>query len=587
MLTRTLDLIGFSVTRVQSALAWTFSVALTLLFLAPHPALSAGFTISGSTFSLASSVTLNVNGGVTVNSGEVLLNNATQIQVAGDIVLTGGGALGATNAAQIILGGNWTNNGSFVAGTSTVTFTGNTPTLTGSTTFYNMAYSVGGGNMAFVAGTTQTVQGLLTFTGAAGNLITLQPTVAGQEWYLDNSGTNNVSFVNVTHSDARAGNTINAANSTDSGLNFNWFFGGSLPPGVPTRPGGLRYTVLSAGGPSSQIRLDWNAVLYDTNGNAFPPGSPPTYLVLVSSTIPTDSTDFIAGGATSVSNPTITLTLPNGPEAFVAVKALGAGGQSGLSMIFHFPVLTLASPSDDPISRYELNSTANQNLFTSPDGSRRSWVMLLKGRSDLGSNVVKFVDVYVTNTDNGQTVSDFFDSSGGGMLYIGYIVQGNQVVQGSGPIPLLLASQARNGLSLFLFNGADWVKAGGQVDTVGNQVTYRTGRVGLFQIRVAGQSGLASLVQVYPRIITPNGDGLNDVAIFQFGEGNTLGSDVTGEIFNIRGQKVADLRTGPDPLTTLQWDGKDSDGRTVPSGIYIYQIKASGSRVNGTIVVAR
>jgi hypothetical protein len=564
-----------------------------LLLLSPARAHGAGFSISGSTFTLASSVKLNVNGNITVNNGELLANNATQIQIVGDVVLNGG-LLGVTNAAQILLGGNWTNSGgAFAAGTSTVTFTGNAPTLTGSTTFYDLAYSVGGGAMTFVAGATQTVQGLLTFQGAsASSPVTLTPSPAGSEWYLNNSGTNNVSYVNVNRSDARAGVRINALNSIDSGNNYNWFFGNLNAPGIPMRVGGLRYTLQHVGDTSTSILFAWNPVLYDTNGNAYSSSQAPSYLILTSNSIPTDSSDW-SGAATVTSTGTI-LSLTNGALTYVAVRAVGTGGQSNISMIFKWPAQTVFSPSTDPVSRYELNSLANRNLYTLPDGSgRRNWVLLLKQRNDLlGAGVVKSIEVDCVDADSGLTTSGYFDSTGGGTLYVGYSVQGGVIVQGSPMMaqnapPLIPASQAKNLLSLFWFNGVDWIKMGGQVDTNNSQITFQTGRGGLFQIRQAAQSGNAAFVQVYPRIITPNGDGLNDVAIFQFGEGNLLGSDVTGEIFNIRGAKVADLKPGPDPATTLLWDGKDSDGRTVLSGIYIYQIKIGGNRTNGTIVVAR
>ena len=47
------------------------------------------------------------------------------------------------------------------------------------------------------------------------------------------------------------------------------------------------------------------------------------------------------------------------------------------------------------------------------------------------------------------------------------------------------------------------------------------------------------------------------------------------------------LKTGPTPDSTLEWDGKDSGGTVVPAGIYIYQLDESGSTETGTVVVAR
>ncbi len=131
-----------------------------------------------------------------------------------------------------------------------------------------------------------------------------------------------------------------------------------------------------------------------------------------------------------------------------------------------------------------------------------------------------------------------------------------------------------------------WVKVGGNLDATSQTLTFSTARLGSYQIRQAAQLGDLSLVQVYPRVFTPNGDGANDVVIFQFGEGDLTGIELTGEIFDLNSAKVATLRAGPDS-TTLQWDGKTDSGTVVPAGIYVYQIKVRGELVNGTVVVAK
>jgi uncharacterized protein (DUF2147 family) len=91
-----------------------------------------------------------------------------------------------------------------------------------------------------------------------------------------------------------------------------------------------------------------------------------------------------------------------------------------------------------------------------------------------------------------------------------------------------------------------------------------------------------------PKIFTPNGDGLNDTCQWTFDNPNEYAP--SGEIFDIRGRKIADMKLGSDlsgNSGTLAWDGKNSDGKWAAPGVYIWQIKAEGKVYNGTVVVAK
>lgn len=80
--------------------------------------------------------------------------------------------------------------------------------------------------------------GTIDWTGTDGNLIILVSDAGGTQWSLDaqNGSTVNVSFVDVTDSDASGGDQIDASDGTNIGLgqnNDNWFFGAG---GVPSQP---------------------------------------------------------------------------------------------------------------------------------------------------------------------------------------------------------------------------------------------------------------------------------------------------------------------------------------------------------------
>ncbi|MFH1540748.1 MAG: gliding motility-associated C-terminal domain-containing protein [Elusimicrobiota bacterium] len=145
-------------------------------------------------------------------------------------------------------------------------------------------------------------------------------------------------------------------------------------------------------------------------------------------------------------------------------------------------------------------------------------------------------------------------------------------------------NQAATNLSLFWFNGIEWVKVGGDVDTNQRSISVKSKKGGKYQLRQSLKAVKFSLTKVYPRIFTPNGDGWNDVVNFMY-EGNDAG--ISGKIFDINGAFVCDMANGDFSGGSLKWNGKNANGNVVTSGIYIYQIEADKKVFNGTIVVAK
>ncbi len=187
----------------------------------------------------------------------------------GTLTIEAGGTLDATGAASAItVSGNYTNNGTFTAGSSTVTLNGSAAqtlsgTLTGTSAFYNLTISNSSGTDAsdcertsyvasviFAAAATSTNNYVITtasvritynsastytFTNinwngqAVGTRIYFRNSAITGTWLLKVTGTQTaVSYVNVSRSDASVagGSTIQAGNGTnvDCGNNTNWNF---------------------------------------------------------------------------------------------------------------------------------------------------------------------------------------------------------------------------------------------------------------------------------------------------------------------------------------------------------------------------
>lgn len=120
------------------------------------------------------------------------------------------------------------------------------------------------------------------------------------------------------------------------------------------------------------------------------------------------------------------------------------------------------------------------------------------------------------------------------------------------------------------------------------------GLLALTALRAGAQTGAFKFFGPLARVLSPNGDGRNDLAFFCYD--NPADGDVSGKIYTVLGSEVAS--TGPRGSSTgtacaggflpqfSTWDGR-SGGTAVRNGVYIYRITAEGRVFTGTLLVVR
>ncbi len=120
--------------------------------------------------------------------------------------------------------------------------------------------------------------------------------------------------------------------------------------------------------------------------------------------------------------------------------------------------------------------------------------------------------------------------------------------------------------------------------------------VGLLAVAWAyAQSGSVRFHGPLSRVVTPNGDGINDAVFFCFE--NPQDAEISGKIYTLLGGEVASIgprrdRTGtagsacPAAVVRAQYTTWDS-AANVRSGIYVYRITTAEQLFTGTVLVVR
>lgn len=208
-----------------------------------------------------------------------------------------------------------------------------------------------------------------------------------------------------------------------------------------------------------------------------------------------------------------------------------------------------------------------------------------------GGKVFKSVNVFATDGNTGAPINrTIFDTPVS--IAIGYLVDGSGVVSNGAPSAAMeralpAAAEAPSALSVYWFNGAEWLKLGTSIDSANNSAIVKSRHLGGYQLRLVQQAGIQHN-SVFPRTITPNGDNSNDIVFFFFE--NQTGAPVRGTIYDLRSMKVGNVSESNifvSGTSVLTWDGKDESGATVPGGVYLYKIEVGGETFTGTVTVAR
>ena len=204
-----------------------------------NAALSVGgnYTHTGGVFTPGAGQTVTFNSAATTNQitggssfANVLFEGGgawsladSLFAVTGDLTISSGDleALGES----IIVGGNWSNSGTFTQGANeTVTLNGANQKISGTTTFDNLKKVSGGGDtLTFASGSTQTVGGLLDLEGNNSlQLLNINSSIPGIRASLNSTGPTILLDLNVSDSNASGQQLVCLTNCIDSGDNLNW-----------------------------------------------------------------------------------------------------------------------------------------------------------------------------------------------------------------------------------------------------------------------------------------------------------------------------------------------------------------------------
>ncbi|MSS72204.1 MAG: hypothetical protein EXS64_12045 [Candidatus Latescibacteria bacterium] len=146
-------------------------------------------------------------------------------------------------------------------------------------------------------------------------------------------------------------------------------------------------------------------------------------------------------------------------------------------------------------------------------------------------------------------------------------------------------------LAIFRRDGNSWTRIGGSYNDAAKSVStvvQQLGVFGLFDDPSGGTGAALTVLNCEPRVFSPGGGGFRETTDISFSLANV--APVTIHIYSRGGrlERVLKKDTALNPgINVVPWDGKDDDGRIVPSGLYIVVLMAEGKKLNQAVAVMR
>jgi len=141
-------------------------------------------------------------------------------------------------------------------------------------------------------------------------------------------------------------------------------------------------------------------------------------------------------------------------------------------------------------------------------------------------------------------------------------------------------------------NPAVWTKIGGTVNTGDNTIIVSVNVLGTFALfeDLTGAAGVESISEISftPRVFAPRGSGIlpRETSI-NFVLGRDMNISIL--IFNTSGRLVKRLLDNHylnAGRQSIIWDGRDGDGRILPSGLYTVIVKSGGIAKMKTVAIS-
>lgn len=146
---------------------------------------------------------------------------------------------------------------------------------------------------------------------------------------------------------------------------------------------------------------------------------------------------------------------------------------------------------------------------------------------------------------------------------------------------VISAGWNEDNLSIFHFDGVNWISIGGRTDKTNTLVIAKVNHFSKFRI---AENTVNKEPLVLPDYFSPNSDGIADAVYFYFSSQDMVEkAEIT--IYGMDGKRVRIIK--PDGSNTLYWNGHDEDGMLSETGLYICVIKSGEKTFTKTVRLVR